>query len=324
VPLAAAAAVVMAAGVTAALTVNRIDQRTGVAADVTSPVASAAAASPAVTVAVAASGAPAADRAPAPYPADLAAGLIGMFVPASGAQYGAGANLQGEYRGLESQVTSACMAKAGFQVAPVPPASIARQDRDLTRYPDLGAIAKAGTMPGDGLPGVTNPSGSPAFTAAFKRCGAASDELFSGMVTAGAKLGGPFAATVTGIGGSAPVLATVPALRACAAKYGWPGDGSGSGSGSGQPIDSFADFVTWVSGQRDDARGLQASAAARRKVDAKWASAFVQCARPTVTVMEKLQLVAQQAYLAAHKEQLTALVAVAHAEFAKAAQAARG
>jgi hypothetical protein len=156
----------------------------------------------------------------------------------------------------------------------------------------------------------------------MQKCGAAAKGLFSKMVTAGMTLGDPFLAAVTKLQGSAPVVATVPALRACAAKYGWPG--SGSGSGSGRPIDSFADFVTWVSAQRDDARGLQASAAARDKIDAKWASAFVQCARPTVTVMEKLQLVAQQEYLAAHKEQFAALVAVAHADFARAAQAAHG
>jgi hypothetical protein len=135
-------------------------------------------------------------------------------------------------------------------------------------------------------------------------------------------LGAPFAATVAGIQGSAPVLATVPALRACASKYGWPG--SGSGSGSGQSIDSFADFVTWVSGQLDAARGLQTSQAAGHKIDAWWAAAFVQCGRPTVTVMEKLQLTAQQPYLARHKQQLAALVAVAKADFAQAAKLARG
>jgi hypothetical protein len=115
------------------------------------------------------------------------------------------------------------------------------------------------------------------------------------------------------------VLATVPMLRACAVKYGWPRDSSGPG----QPIDSFADFVTWVSGHLDGAGGSTAQAAAR-KLDAQWALIFVQCARPTVTVMEKLQLTAQQAYLASHKEQFAALAAVARAEFAQAAQAARG
>jgi hypothetical protein len=40
--------------------------------------------------------------------------------------------------------------------------------------------------------------------------------------------------------------------------------------------------------------------------------------------MEKLQLMAQQAYLASHKEQFAALASVASAEFTRAAQEARG
>jgi hypothetical protein len=257
---------------------------------------------------------------PAAYPANLTAGLIGMFIPATGAQYSAGAALQGEYTALESQVTSACTTKAGFQVPPMTPESIASQDWDLTRYPDLSAIAKAGTLPGDVAPGATNVSGSPAFMAAYKRCDAASDQLFTPMVTVGHKLGGPFLATVAKIQGSAPVLATTPALRACAAKYGLPLDPYGPD----EPINSFADFVAWVSGQVDGAGSSGVPSAALHKLDAQWASVFVRCARPTVTVMEKVQLVAQQSYLASHKEQFAALVTVARADFAKAARLARG
>lgn len=342
VPLAAAAAVAMAAGVTATLTVNRIHQGIGVASGgavrVTAPTAGhgvgtarpAGVAGPASSAgsgsaagAASAGGfstAAAAKSAPGAYPADLTAGLIGMFVTASGTQYSAGAALEGEYKALESQVTSACMAKTGFQVPPTTPESIAGRDSDLTRYPDLNAIAKAGTLPGDGSPAVTNVSGSPAFMAAYKRCEAASDQLFTPMVTAGLKLGGPFLATVTKIQGSAPVLATVPALRACAAKYGWPLDSYGPN----EPISSFADFVNWVSGHVDGAGSRGVPQAAMHKLDVQWASVFVRCARPTVTVMEKMQLAAQQSYLASHKEQFAALVAVARADFAKAAQLARG
>jgi hypothetical protein len=260
------------------------------------------------------------------YPADLTAGLIGMFVPASGAQYSAGAALEGEYKALESQVTSACMAKAGFQAPQATPESIAVQDWDLIRYPDLNAIAEAGTLPDDGGPGVTNvpgvtkASGSAAFMVAYKRCDAASGQLFTPMVTAGLKLGGPFLATVTKIQGSAPVLATIPALRACAAKYGRPLDPYGPE----QPINSFADFAAWVSGHVDGAGSQATPQAAVHKLDVQWASVFVRCAQPSVTVMEKVQLAAQQPYLASHKEQFAALVAIAKTDFARAAQLARG
>lgn len=330
VPLAAAAAVAMAAGVTATLTVNRIHQGTGAAsadaARVTAPAAPAPVGGPRSGSAAGAgsaggsSTAAAAKSAPGAYPADLTAGLIGIFVPASGAQHSAGAALEGEYKALESQVTSACMAKAGFQVPPATPESIAARDWDLTRYPDLDSIAKAGTLPGDGASGVMNVSGSPAFMAAYKRCDAASGQLFMPMVTAGLKLGGPFLATVTKIQNSAPVLATLPALRACAAKNGWPLDPYGPD----QPINSFADFAAWVSGQADGASSRGVPHAALHKPDVVWASVFVRCARPTVTVMEKAQLAAQQPYLASRKEQFAALVTVARADFAEAAQLARG
>jgi hypothetical protein len=156
--------------------------------------------------------------------------------------------------------------------------------------------------------------------AAYKRCDAASDQLFTPMVTAGLKLGSPFLATVTKIQGSAPVLATMPTLRACAAKYGRPLDLYGPD----QPINSFPDFVTWVSGHVDGAGRQSAPQAAVHKLDVQWASVFVKCARPTVTVMEKVQLAAQQPYLASHKEQFAALVAIARTDFARAAQLARG
>jgi hypothetical protein len=49
-----------------------------------------------------------------------------------------------------------------------------------------------------------------------------------------------------------------------------------------------------------------------------WAVVFVQCARPTVTVMKRLQLAAQQTFLRQHRPQFTALMAVARADFAAA------
>jgi hypothetical protein len=56
------------------------------------------------------------------------------------------------------------------------------------------------------------------------------------------RLASPWIVTVTNIQGSAPVLATFPAVRSCAARYGWPHDPYGPD----RPINSFADFVDWV------------------------------------------------------------------------------
>src|SRR5215472_2720480 len=228
-----------------------------------------------------------------PYPANLQAGLIGFFVPASGAEYSAGALFGGEYRAAASKVFARCMANAGFQVKTPTPASIARGNWNLTQFPDLSAIARAGTMPGDGLPPVKELTGSSAYQAAFKRCSAASDSLFSQTIAAGERLASPWIVTVTSIQGSAAVLATLPAVRACAARYGWPHDPYGPD----RPINSFADFVGWVAGHLDGADSRGASVAQTHALDQHWAPIFVQCARPAVTVMEKLQLAAQRTFL---------------------------
>jgi len=258
-------------------------------------------------------------QAPPPYPADLKAGLIGSFVPASGAQYSAGALFAGEYKAAEGKVFARCMAQAGFQVTTPAPASIARGNWDLTQFPDLNAIARAGTMPGDGLPGVKELAGSSAYQAAFKRCSAVSDSLFSRTITAGERLASPWIVAVMNIQASAPVLATLPAVRACAARYGWPHDPYGPD----RPISSFADFVGWVAGHLDGADSRGASAAQAHALDQHWAPIFVRCARPAVAVMERLQLAAQRTFLRDHQRELAALVATAREDFANAARLAR-
>ena len=253
-----------------------------------------------------------------PYPANLEAGLIGFFVPASGTQYSAGALFNGEYKAAAGKVFAHCMAQSGFQVTTPAPASIARGNWDLTQFPDLNAIARAGTMPGDGLPPVKELTGSSAYQAALKRCSAASDSLFSPTTTAGERLASPWIATVTSIQGSAPVRATLPAVRACAARYGWPHDPYGPD----RPINSFADFVDWVGSHLDGAGSRGVSAGQAHALDQHWAPVFVRCARPAITVMEKLQLAAQRTFLRDHQRELAALAATAREDFANAARLA--
>ena len=174
-------------------------------------------------------------------------------------------------------------------------------------------------MPGDALPGVKDLTGSSAYQAAFKRCSAAADSLFSRTTNAGGRLASPWIVAVMNIQASAPVLATLPAVRACAARYGWPHDPYGPD----RPISSFADFVGWVAGHLDGADSRGASAAQAHALDQHWAPIFVRCARPAVAVMERLQLAAQRTFLRDHQRVLAALVATAREDFANAARLAR-
>jgi hypothetical protein len=255
----------------------------------------------------------------ASYPPNLEAGLIGWFLPASGAQFTAGALFTGEFRVLEAKISSVCMAGYGYRVpVTLTPAEVARAFWDLTQFPDLGAIARAGTLPSYSV--EQPPAESKAYQEAAAHCDKLSLAPFTPMSEAGGSLGDLFGTTVANIQASAPVTATMPELRTCAARYGWPHDPYGPD----RPINSFADFVTWVSGYLDGAGSRGASTAQMNALDRHWGTVFVQCARPTVAVMEKLQLAAQKTFLREHQRQFAALVTVARADFARAERLARG
>jgi hypothetical protein len=253
------------------------------------------------------------------YPPNLVAGLTGFLLPASGAQYSAGALFDGEYKALEQQAVARCMAKSGFHVPVLSPAEIAAPNWDLTQYPDLGAIARAGKLPSYSVPPAR--SEPKAYQAALAACGNDLAKLWQGLWDASSGLVNPFLTIVTQIQASAPVRATLPALRACAARYGWPSQPYGAPDSR---ISSFADFVNWVAGHLDGAGSRGASTAQLNALDRHWGTVFVQCARPTVSVMERLQLAAQAKFLDEHVLQFAELVRLARMDFAAAERLARG
>jgi len=256
-------------------------------------------------------------HATAGYPPDLEAGLIGFFLPASGAQFTTGALFMGEYTALEEKISSACMAGYGYRVPVATPAQIARPVWDLTQFPDLGAIARAGALPSYSMGPA--PKESKAYQQAAQHCDALSRRPFTSMRGASAGLVNSWLPIVTTIQASAPVTATLPELRSCAARHGWPAQPYGAPDSA---INSFADFAGWVAGHLDGAESRGATAAQLNALDRHWGSVFVECARPTIAVMEKLQLAAQQMFLRQHRRQFAALAATARADFARAGRLA--
>ena len=223
----------------------------------------------------------------------------------------------GEYTALEEKISSACMAGHGYLVPVATPAEIARPVWDLTQFPDLGAIARAGALPSYSVGPA--PRESKAYQQAAQHCDALSRVPFASMRGASAGLVNSWLPIVTTIQASAPVTATLPGLRSCAARHGWPAQPYGAPDSA---INSFADFVGWVAGHLDGADSRGASAAQLNALDRHWGAVFVACARPTVAVMEKLQLAAQQTFLREHRRQFAALVATARADFARAGRLA--
>jgi hypothetical protein len=246
----------------------------------------------------------------------LTQALVDEFMPASGAQFTAGATFMSNVVGpAEDTVLARCMGARGF---PTAPGSLAVDAKfagisDLTQFPDLDAIAKAGTLPGgevvNGKPG-TIPSA--AYQAALQACMRPARDPFAEMSGYARTLDNAFLLTVLRIQSSAPqVRATIPALRACASKYGWPRDSEGNN----RPLNTFGDYVTWVTTFLDGPASRGASNATMRALRQHWGRVFVECARPTVTVMEQQQLAAQRGFVTSHGTQVAHLVGLAIAAF---------
>jgi hypothetical protein len=253
--------------------------------------------------------------------ANLTQGLIDEFLTASGAQYTAGAEFMSKVAGsAETTILARCMTAEGASprsLASLSPAGKFAGAWDLTQFPDLDAIAKAGRLPGGGeTDNWQSPyTPTPADIAAFQKCSAPANDPFTVMSGYGRTLGDPFLRTVAQIQSSAPpVQATIPALRACASRSGWPRDSAGND----RPLNSFSDFVTWLSTFLDGPGSRGASYATMEALRQHWGAVFVECARPTVSVMELSQLAAQRSFQATHQTQLAHLVSLALAAFDQA------
>lgn len=256
---------------------------------------------------------------PSNYPPNLVGGVIGLYLPASGAQYSTGALFLGEMRALENKIASRCMAGRGYRYpATATPAELARGDWDLSQFPDLGAIERAGTLPSNFLP--KEPVESKAYQSALGQCMSAADAVFRPIDRAARPLLSLSITIVDRIQASAPVTSTLAGLRACAASYGWPSEPYGSPNST---INSFGDFVDWIASYIDGAGSRGASDAQLNALNRHWGAVFVRCARPTVAVMERLQLAAQRVFLSQHQERFAAAVRTARAAFAAAERLAR-
>ena len=261
----------------------------------------------------------AANSAAADHLAKRDAGAIDQFMPASGAQYTTGALFYGEIQALESDTTATCMAQRGFRIGRTTATEAAQGDFDLTQFPDLGMIARTGTLP-QGV-AASGSNWSAAFKASLQPCMNAARTPFQPLLEAGSRLAAPFLKAEVFAPAPAAVLATLPGLRSCAARYGWPGQPYGAPDST---INSFGDFVGWVAGHIDGAGSRGASPAELSGLDRHWARAFVTCARPTITVQYRLWMAEQKMFLRAHRRQVQAFFALVNKIMTDAGRRASG
>ncbi len=247
-------------------------------------------------------------------------GAIDQFLTATGAQYTTGALFYGEIQALENNSAAKCMARHGYHMSRITAAQAARGDYDLTQYPDLGQIARAGSLP-SGVTAAVQPAGSKAFASTLNQCLKAARAPFTPLITAGEKLAAPFLKIEVFAPTPAAVRATLPRLRSCAARYGWPGQPYGAPDST---INSFADFVSWIAGHIDGAVSRGASSAQARALDRHWAHAFVTCARPTISVQYRVWTAEQRAFLRTHHARVAKFLALVNEIMTTAEQRAAG
>lgn len=232
--------------------------------------------------------------------------VIGLFIPATGAQYTAGARLWGTMQSLQLAGAARCTAAEGFttRVGIGSPAFWASvyQGTNLTQ-PDLAQMSADGSL-APIMASPTAPNGSKRFQAHLNACINKAGQPFQPIFTAGYALAGPWlpAAELTRIRHSAREQATLPRLDACATSHGAP-------PGS---ITSYQSFSNWVSGQLKIIGQVGgASTAVLNRRSRHLAPIVVTCAGPYIAVQNDMELALQKTFLRRHQAKVEALEALA-------------
>jgi hypothetical protein len=228
--------------------------------------------------------------------------VVAAFAPATGPQYDQGTRLIWLVHGKELRATASCMAASGYHVSGASQPFNLATYADNTEWPDLPRIARTHEFV---APGGVRVSNEPKVEQrAFNECYQRAGVTYRALLNPGQALESSWWRVVSRIQASARVRAAVPALSACASRYGYPDDPYGNATG---PIKSFADFMDWVAGFLDGADSRGASAATMRALERHWTTIFLSCARPIVGVFQRMQLAAQPGFLRQNASQLNQL-----------------
>lgn len=240
--------------------------------------------------------------------ARLAGEALNSYFPATGAQYTAGLAFEWTQQKIQYRLLEPCLAYAGF---PQPAFSWSKPDYllsfpDNSQFPDLTQRARTRLMtPGPGTgddPSGLESNGSSAETAAVRRCTASHAQLITRLDRASGPLASAWLPIISRVQSSAPVRAMQPAFNRCLEAHGIPVTYA---YGNGNSL--FEGFFRWM-----DHLGMTGTSNREHIVQQhRWTPVFVQCARPTVTVMERLQLAQRARFLRRHVRQINVIKALA-------------
>jgi hypothetical protein len=228
--------------------------------------------------------------------------VVAAFAPATGPQYDLGSKLNWMVQAQELKATARCMAASGYHIGDRPAPFDLAAYADNTQLPDLPRIARTSEFVSQGS---VSPSPYPgAEQKVFSTCQAQAQVPYRRLMAVGGTLDASWWNIVSRIQASAQVKAAIPALNACATRYGFPHDPYGTRPA---PITSFADFMDWIAGFLDGAGSRGASAGTLQALSRHWSAVFVTCARPIVGIWQRLQLAAQPGFLEQHAGQVRQL-----------------
>jgi hypothetical protein len=224
--------------------------------------------------------------------------ITDYLFPATGAEFTTGAQIEGVIfaRGRDSEAS--CLARLGYHIPRVSPRAAAAADWALTQLPDLARIRRTASLGPADQPFPFNQNPIPRRD--LRRCQSASIQWYLPTYRAYHALARSWSGILTRTQTTAPVRATLGGLRACAQRYG----------ARPSSIGSLTEFADWVLGHINGSAEINDSPARTRALERHWAPIFITCARPTVSVQERLQSAQRVIFLHRHRGQVLTLIAL--------------
>jgi hypothetical protein len=227
--------------------------------------------------------------------------VVLAVAPATGLQFDRGGKLVWMLHDQYLRGTAGCMARHGYHISDKLAPYVLGDFADNTQMPDLPRIARTHEFVTSG--GTDGPSFSRAEVKAASNCPPDS-AAYRPFLTAYQAIDGAWWKVISKAEASARVKAALPALQACATRYGFPDNPYGPPAG---PITTFPDFMDWVSGFLDGAASRGASGTAMQSLERHWTKVFVTCATPAVGIYQRTLLSAQPGFLHQHAKQIARL-----------------
>jgi hypothetical protein len=229
--------------------------------------------------------------------------MVEWAAPATGPQYDRGGKVVWMLHAQELRSSARCMAGQGYYISDNSAPYNLADYADNTQMPDLPRIARTHEFVSQA--GISGPQSYPApEQRAFNACERAEGAAYAPLVSVYQAINQAWWKIISRAQASRKVNAAIPALQACATRYGFPSDPYGNATG---PIKSFGDFMGWVAGFLDGAGSRGASPSTMRSLARHWTRVFVTCATPIVGIWQRTLLNSQPGFLHQYAQQIARL-----------------